>query len=103
MERRSFVLKLKPGMKAEYVRRHDNLWPEMAEMLRAAGLRNYSIWWYRDDLFGYYESESLAASDAFKANSPVQRRWSEYMADLISYEEVDGVPVPAPELVFYLP
>jgi L-rhamnose mutarotase len=103
MERRSFVLALKPGMKDEYVRRHDSLWPEMAQMLKDAGIRNYSIWWYRDRLFGYYECEDLARADAFKAQSPVQRRWSEYMADLISREEIDGAPVPAPELVFYLP
>ncbi len=103
MQRRSFVLKLAPGMKEEYIRRHRSIWPEMEAMLKSAGILNYSIWWYRDRLFGYYESEDLAATDAFKAGSPVQERWSAYMRDLISYEEVDGAPVSAPELVFYLP
>ncbi len=101
MERRSFVLQLKAGMKDEYIRRHDEIWPEMADMLHQAGIRNYSIWWYRDYLLGYYESESFAQADAYRAQSPVQARWNDYMADLISYEEVNGKAVPPPEMVFY--
>lgn len=98
MERRSFVLRLKSGMKQEYVRRHNDLWPEMRSMLKEAGIRNYSIWWYEDTLFGYYETISLQKADQYKAQSAVQQRWNAYMADLISAE-----PGGAPEMVFYLP
>ncbi len=101
MERRSFVLRLKDGMKGEYTRRHDEIWPEMADMLYQAGIRNYSIWWYRNLLFGYYESESFDHADAYRAKSPVQARWNAYMADLIAYEKVDGKTVSPPEMVFY--
>lgn len=101
MQRRSFVMRLKAEMKQEYIRRHDAIWPEMADMLRQAGIRNYSIWWYHDLLLGYYESEDLQYTDAFRDGNPVQARWNEFMADLIAYEEEDGLPVPAPEMVFY--
>ncbi len=101
MQRKSFVLQLAPGMKAEYVRRHREIWPEMAEMLREAGIRNYSIWWYRDLLFGYYESDDLERAEAFKARSPVQARWNAYMKGLIAYEEAGGARLPAPEMVFF--
>ena len=103
MERYAWRARVLPGMLSEYIRRHDEIWPEMTALLNEAGIRNYTIWNVGDELFGYYECEDLARADAFKAQSPVQRRWSEYMADLISREEIDGAPVPAPELVFYLP
>lgn len=36
-------MKLKPGGAAEYQRRHDALWPELARALRTAGISDYSI------------------------------------------------------------
>ena len=54
MQRRAFSLKIKPGVKEEYKRRHNQIWPEMRQMLHDAGLRNYSIWMVGDDLlFGF--------------------------------------------------
>ena len=43
MERYAFRMKLNPGMKAEYVRRHDEIWPELVELLKDAGVSDYSI------------------------------------------------------------
>ncbi|MEG1516057.1 MAG: L-rhamnose mutarotase [Clostridia bacterium] len=97
MERRAFVFKLEPGMKAEYIRRHREIWPEMRAMLKDAGIRNYSIWYCGGRLFGYYESDDLNATDAFKAASPIQQNWNRYMEGLIVRE-----PGEAPEQVFLL-
>lgn len=49
--------KIKPGMQAEYKRRHDAIWPEMKALLKSAGIRNYSIWSDGELVFGYYECE----------------------------------------------
>jgi L-rhamnose mutarotase len=38
-----FAMQLKPGRAAEYERRHDNLWPELAGLLKDSGVRDYSI------------------------------------------------------------
>ncbi|MGB9142439.1 MAG: L-rhamnose mutarotase, partial [Aestuariivirga sp.] len=35
---------LKPGMEAEYKRRHDEIWPELLDLLHAAGISEYSIY-----------------------------------------------------------
>ncbi|TIN13760.1 MAG: L-rhamnose mutarotase, partial [Mesorhizobium sp.] len=43
MEKYAFKMKLNPGMKAEYKRRHAEIWPELAELLREAGVSDYSI------------------------------------------------------------
>ena len=52
MDRYAWKAMLKPGMKAEYKRRHDAIWPEMVALLKAAGIRNYTIWNVGDELFG---------------------------------------------------
>ena len=49
--------KIVPGMQEEYKKRHDNIWPEMKEVLAKAGIVNYSIWMQGEELFGYYECE----------------------------------------------
>ena len=43
MKRNAFKMKLKPGKIAEYKKRHDEIWPELAAELRAAGVSDYSI------------------------------------------------------------
>ena len=39
----AFRMQLKPGMAEEYRRRHDEIWPELAALLRDAGIHDYSI------------------------------------------------------------
>ena len=39
----AFKMQLNPGQEAEYQRRHDEIWPELAELLQQTGIRNYSI------------------------------------------------------------
>ena len=61
LEKCTWKATLKPGKKVEYIRRHDEIWPEMTEVLTRAGIRNYTIWCCGDELFGYYECEKGAA------------------------------------------
>ena len=44
MEKYAWRGKIVPGMQEEYKKRHDNIWPEMKEVLAKAGIVNYSIW-----------------------------------------------------------
>ena len=96
MQRKAFVMKIKPGVKEEYKRRHDNIWPEMRQMLHEAGLRNYSIWMFGEDtLFGYYETDDDDYAVQVQQNSDVARRWEAYMADfLATYTLPDGTVMP---------
>ena len=43
MERYAFRMRLHPGMEAEYQRRHDAIWPELVDLLHAAGISDYAI------------------------------------------------------------
>ena len=40
MEHIAWKGRIKPGCKAEYQRRHAEIWPEMVEVLKAAGICN---------------------------------------------------------------
>ena len=84
MEKCTWKATLLPGMRDEYVRRHDEIWPEIKETLAQAGIVNYTIWRCGDELFGYYECEKGAAYAAkVQAESPVVDRWNEYMRDVM--------------------
>lgn len=52
-----FKMKLYPGFAEEYEKRHNELWPEMADMLHEYGGHNYSIFIDEETniLFGYIE------------------------------------------------
>jgi len=105
MQRYAWKARILPGMRAEYIKRHDEIWPEMAELLRQAGIRNYSIWNTGDELFGYYECE-LGAEHAARVQreSPIVDRWNAYMKDVMAMD-MDPVTGAQPLMseVFYLP
>ncbi|MBQ3053941.1 MAG: L-rhamnose mutarotase [Clostridia bacterium] len=87
MERYAWKGKIVDGMLEEYKKRHDNIWPELTQVLNEAGIHNYTIWNVGNDLFGYYECDKgvdFAAS--VQKNSPVVDKWNEYMKDVLIME-----------------
>ena len=91
--RKGFKMKLYPGMAEEYERRHNLLWPEMKEMIHAHGGHNYSI--YLDEetnvLYGYIEIDDPELW-AKSADTPINRKWWDYMADIMETNP-DNSPV----------
>jgi len=83
MERFAWKAVVLPGMLNEYKRRHNEIWPEMTAMLNEAGIHNYTIWNVGDELFGYYECESIEHASRVQNESPVVKRWNESMAPLM--------------------
>jgi len=103
MERYTWKAKLREGMLQEYIRRHDEIWPELTAVLNEAGIHNYTIWNTGDELFGYYECDKGADYAArVQAQSAVVDRWNEYMKDVMVME-LDPVTGAQPRLeqVFY--
>ena len=102
MERYAWKATVLPGKLEEYKTRHANIWPEMKEVLAKAGIRNYTIWNVGDDLFGYYECDSVSEAARVQAESPVVDKWNEYMKDVM---KMDMDPVtgaqPLMEQVFF--
>lgn len=104
MDRYAWKAMLKPGMKAEYKRRHDEIWPEMVALLKAAGIRNYTIWNVGDELFGYYECEKgLDYAASVQAQSPIVDKWNQYMDDVMTMPlDPDTGVQPKLERMFFL-
>lgn len=93
MLRKAFVMSVNPGQEAEYQRRHDPIWQELAAVLTAHGVHNYSIFLHPQtrQLFGYAEVEDEARWQAIAA-TPVCQRWWRHMGDIMP-SNADHSPV----------
>lgn len=102
-ERIAFRMKVHPGKIAEYRKRHDELWPEMAEALRKAGVSDYTIW--HDPETDMLFATLVRADDHSMADLPrteANKRWWKFMRDVMDYND-DGAPTVVPlERVFFL-
>lgn len=103
MVRKAFKMKLYPGQKDEYKKRHNALWQEMKDMIHEYGGSNYSI--FLDEqtniLYGYIELEN-EEKWAKGADTAINRKWWDYMADIMETNP-DNSPVSVDLLpVFHL-
>jgi L-rhamnose mutarotase len=71
------VIRLKPGVKEEYVRYHANVWPEVLQMIHDCNIRNYSIFLKDDTLYAYFEyvGDDFDADMAKMAADPKTQEW----------------------------
>ncbi|HQL50641.1 MAG TPA: L-rhamnose mutarotase [Kiritimatiellia bacterium] len=93
MHRHAFKMKLKPGVIAEYKRRHDEIWPELAQALRAAGISDYSIFLDEESLSLFaVQKLSEANTAAWLPQTEVMQKWWAYMAPLMEVNP-DNSPV----------
>ena len=103
MTRHAFKMKLKPGCEDEYKRRHDELWPELARELKAAGISDYSIFLDEETLtlFAVQKlNDGNSAAELPKA--AIVRKWWDSMAPLMAVHP-DNEPVSQPlKEVFHL-
>ncbi len=105
MERKAFKMKLKPGCRDEYRKRHDEIWPELKDLLKAAGVSRYSIFLDEetDTLFAYQITSEAGNGSQDLGSTEIVQKWWAYMADIME-TNIDNSPVSVelPEL-FYLP
>ncbi|MGL5315768.1 MAG: L-rhamnose mutarotase [Peptostreptococcaceae bacterium] len=101
--RKAFKMKLFDGFEEEYKKRHNELWPEMSNMISEFGGNNYSIFLDEETnyLFGYIEidNEDLWSKTA---ETEICKKWWAYMADIMETNP-DNSPVSIDlKSVFYL-
>jgi L-rhamnose mutarotase len=102
IHRISFILYLKDGAAQEYKKRHDCIWKEMKDMLKEAGIFNYSIWLNENTVFGYYETHDIHYTKEYKSIHPVQQQWNDYMKDIMQITDAGETNIIYPEQVFLL-
>jgi L-rhamnose mutarotase len=80
MARYSFIFRIRPELKDEYKKAHDEIWPELAETIRDSGIRNYSIFFRTDGtLFAYLEADDPQQSFEYIKAQEVNTRWQKAM------------------------
>jgi L-rhamnose mutarotase len=84
MKRNAFKMKLKPGRVEEYKKRHDEIWPELAQAHSAAGIFDYTIYFDEETLtlFAFQKLSDDNTADGLK-DLAIVRKWWDYMADLM--------------------
>ncbi|WP_163324538.1 L-rhamnose mutarotase [Draconibacterium mangrovi] len=103
MERLAFKMYLNEGQKEEYKKRHAEIWPELKQLLKEAGISEYSI--FLDDetntLFAFQKVIGDSGSQDLEQTEIVQKWWA-YMKDIMK-SNPDNSPVSIPlEEVFFM-
>jgi L-rhamnose mutarotase len=102
-KRFGFKMKMLPGFKEEYRKRHSEIWPELIRLLKNEGIGNYSIFLDEETnaLFAYQEQSGESSSQDL-GNTEIVKKWWKYMADVMETNP-DNSPVTIPlEQVFYM-
>lgn len=96
MKKIAFKMKLKPGCKEEYKNRHNAILPELKNLLKGAGVSDYSIFLDEEThtLFAVQIQEANLSSQDL-GTSPVVQKWWAYMADIMDTNP-DNSPVSFP-------
>lgn len=103
LETIAFRMVLNPGMKAEYKRRHDEIWPELSALLRDAGISDYSIWLDEETnhLFAVLKRRADHTMDRLPEQA-IMRRWWDHMADVMA-TDAQNTPLQRPlEKMFHM-
>lgn len=103
MQRIAFKMQLNKGAEAEYKKRHDELWPELQQLLKSTGISDYAIFLDEstNSLFGTLKIEDAQLLNDLPAH-PVMQKWWLYMKDIME-SNPDNSPVSIPlKEVFYL-
>jgi L-rhamnose mutarotase len=103
MKRNGFKMKLLPGYKEEYIKRHNEIWPSLVNLIKQQGISNYSIFLDEEtnSLFAYQEQSGTDSSQDL-GHDDIVKKWWDYMKDIMETNP-DNSPVTINlEPVFYM-
>ncbi|WP_339758228.1 L-rhamnose mutarotase [uncultured Hoeflea sp.] len=103
MEKHAFKMKLNPGTAEEYKRRHDEIWPELVDLLHEAGVSDYSIFLDEEThtLFGVMWRRADHGL-AELPDHPVMQKWWKHMADIMQTNAENEPLAEDLQLVFHM-
>jgi L-rhamnose mutarotase len=103
MQRLAFKMHLNDGQKEEYIKRHDEIWPELKQLLKEAGVSEYSIFLDEETnaLFAFQKVSGEGGSQDLGQTGIVKKWWA-FMKDIMK-SNPDNSPVTVPlQEVFYM-
>ena len=103
MNRLAFKMQLNEGQKDEYIKRHNEIWPELKKLLKDAGVSEYSIFLDEEtNLLFAFQKVSGEGSSQDLGQTEIVRKWWKFMADIMK-TNADSSPVTVPlEEVFFM-
>jgi L-rhamnose mutarotase len=103
MQTIAFKMQLLPGFKEEYKKRHEEIWPELKSLLKAAGIQDYYIFFdgSTNALFAFLKTDNAAAMDELPQH-PVMQKWWKYMKDIMETNADDSPVVQPLDKMFFM-
>ena len=107
MQRVAFVMHVKEGQQAEYIRRHREVWPQVLADLERAGVEQMNIFMAGRQLFLYMEVDDYAEAARILGECPESVRWEAYMEPIMedaggqTYDPENPYPDSLPEVFFW--
>lgn len=104
LKRFAFTLQLRDGVAEVYDQAHRDLWPEMRDMLKRAGISDYSIFRRDNLLFLTFKAADFEATWSKFDDDPINLHWQKAMAPLFAPVEIrPHERFPMMEEIFFLP
>jgi L-rhamnose mutarotase len=82
----AWTARLRPDRIEGYVEEHAKVWPDVLDAIRAAGIRDYSIWLFEDRVFAQYETDDHEESLRVEAAAEATQRWRAHMREYFTDE-----------------
>lgn len=103
MNKIAFKMKLYPGFKDEYKKRHTAIWPELKKLLKDTGIHDYTIF-LDEETNTLFAVQKVAGSEDSQdlGNNEIVQKWWKYMRDIMETNP-DNSPITIPlEPVFHM-
>ena len=103
MKRLAFKMTLNEGQKAEYIKRHNEIWPELKTLLKDAGISEYSIFLdvETNTLFAFQKVSGDGGSQDL-GKTEIVKKWWTFMADIMKSNHDNSPVTKELEEVFYM-
>ena len=103
MKRVAFKMYLNPGQKEEYIKRHNEIWPELQKLLKDAGISEYSIFFDKETntLFAFQKVSGEGDSQDL-GQTEIVKKWWAFMADIMKTNSDNSPVSKSLEEVFYM-
>ena len=103
MQRLAFKMHLNEGQKEAYKKRHDEIWPELKQLLKDAGVSEYSIFLDEETntLFAFQKVSGEGSSQDL-GKTKIVKKWWAFMADVMKANPDNSPVMSELEEVFYM-
>ncbi|EPJ44713.1 MAG: hypothetical protein OFPI_39190 [Osedax symbiont Rs2] len=89
--RYAFSMQLKVGCKEKYLQRHQQIWPELTELLKSYGIANYQIYLQPQSLqlFASFEAPADLDQEGLKQEHLMQKWWTSMAPYMLTKADSD--------------